>query len=76
MEVAKAILQILSGGSLGRTELEKRVFRSSDITMSRFRCMLTFLLDDGDIEKIPGDRFSPYRLTVKGKEFLAWRAMP
>ena len=75
LEVAKTILHTLSGGSFGRSELEKRVYHSSDITTARFRCILTFLLNDGDIEKLPGDRFSPYRITEKGKVFLVWRAM-
>lgn len=74
MEVASAILKVLSDGSVGRTELEKRVFRSYDITLSRFRCMLAFLVKDGNVVKLKGDRFMPYQITAKGKAFLAWRA--
>jgi predicted transcriptional regulator len=74
LEVAAAVLDELSRGSARRSELEKRIFRSKDITVSRFRCIMVFLVLDGDIEKLSGDRFTPYRLTAKGEAFLAWRA--
>ena len=76
MEIARAILKEFSAGSVRRSELEKHIFRSHDITLSRFRCMMTFLVIDGDIEKLEGDRFTPYQITAKGKAFLAWRALP
>jgi predicted transcriptional regulator len=75
LEIAKAILKVLSKGSVRRSELEKHVFRSCDVTISRFRCMMAFLVQDGDIEKLDGDRFTPYRITAKGKAFLTWRTM-
>jgi predicted transcriptional regulator len=76
LEIAKAILKELSERSARRSELEKHIFRSHDITVSRFRCMMAFLVEDGDIKKLDGDRFSPYRITAKGEAFLAWRTMP
>jgi predicted transcriptional regulator len=76
MEVATAILKVLSDNSARRTELEKKVFRSHDITLSRFRCMLVFLVKDGDVVKLKGDRFMPYKITAKGEAFLAWRTNP
>jgi predicted transcriptional regulator len=75
LEIARAILKELSAGSVRRSELEKHIFHSHDITLSRFRCMMTFLVMDGDIEKLEGDRFTPYSITAKGKAFLAWRAL-
>ena len=75
LEIAKAILKELSEGSVRRSELEKHIFHSHDITLSRFRCMMAFLVKDGDIEKLSGDRFTPYRITAKGELFLIWRAM-
>jgi predicted transcriptional regulator len=73
LHVASIILEVLSKGSARRSELEKRIFHSSDITLSRFRCIMAFLLQDGDIVKLEGDRFTPYKITEKGEAFLAWR---
>jgi predicted transcriptional regulator len=76
LEIARAIIKELSEGSVRRSQLEKHIFRSHDITLSRFRCMMAFLVVDGDIEKLEGDRFAPYRITAKGRAFLAWRSLP
>lgn len=74
MEVAEAVLKTLSLGSLRRTALEKRVFKSRDISYSCFSAMFAFLVCDGDIEKAGVERLAPFRLTERGKMFLAWRA--
>ncbi|HSV49745.1 MAG TPA: hypothetical protein VLH35_05465 [Candidatus Acidoferrales bacterium] len=74
--MAEGILKELSRGPVRRTELEKRVFRSKDISFSCFSSLFAFLVVDGDIEKVNSDRTAPFRLTEKGKAFLAWRAKP
>lgn len=72
--MAEGILKELSRGLLRRTELEKRVFRNRDISYSCFSSLFAFLVVDGDIEKVSADKMAPFRLTDKGKAFLAWRA--
>lgn len=76
LQVAEVILKELSRGSVRRCELEKRVFRSRDISYSCFCSMFAFLVVDGDVERVDVGKFSPFRLTEKGKCFLAWRAKP
>ena len=75
LEVAEAILKILSYGSLRRTALEKKVFRTKDISYACFSRMFAFLVCDGEIEKVEAEKTAPFQLTAKGKAFLAWRAM-
>ena len=74
LEVASAILKVLSHGSLHRIELEKRVLRGSDVSYPCFANMFAFLCRDGDIEKCSLEHTAPFRLTERGKRFLAWRA--
>jgi predicted transcriptional regulator len=74
LEVAEVILKALSVGSLRRTALEKRVFRSRDISRSSFDSMFAFLVSDGDVEKDGVERLAPFRLTERGKAFLVWRS--
>jgi predicted transcriptional regulator len=73
LEIAEAILKELTRGSLRRTALEKRVFKSKEISYSTFGWMFAFLVADGDIEKVSALHEAPFRLTEKGKAFLVWR---
>jgi Predicted transcriptional regulator len=74
LDVAEGILKTLSYAPMRRTTLEKKVFRTKDISYSCFSSMFAFLLCDGDIEKVTAEKTAPYKLTEKGKKFLAWRA--
>jgi predicted transcriptional regulator len=74
LNVAECILRVLSAGSLRRTALEKKVFRSREISYSCFSCMFAFLVSDGDVEKVSAEHKAPFRLTEKGKAFLEWRS--
>jgi predicted transcriptional regulator len=76
LEVAENILKTLSYAPMRRTALEKKVFRTKDISYACFSNMFAFLVVDGDIEKVTADKLSPFKLTEKGKLFLAWRAKP
>jgi predicted transcriptional regulator len=76
LDVAEAILKTLSYAPMRRTALEKKVFRTKDISYSCFSNMFAFLVCDGDIEKVSAEKTAPFRLTEKGKLFLAWRAKP
>jgi hypothetical protein len=67
--VAHAILKTLSYGPMRRTALEKRLFRTKDISYACFSNMFAFLVVDGDIEKVSAERTAPYQLTEKGKLF-------
>ena len=75
LAVAEAILRVLSGGSLRRTALEKRVFKSRDVSYSCFSSMFAFLVFDGDVEKVGVEKTAPFRITKKGEAFLVWRAL-
>jgi len=74
LEVAEGILKTLSYAPMRRTALEKKVFRTKDISYSCFSAMFAFLVCDGDIEKVTAEKTAPYKLTEKGKKFLEWRA--
>ncbi len=76
LEVAEGILKTLSFVPMRRTALEKKVFHNKDISYACFSNMFAFLVIDGDIEKVSAERTAPFRLTEKGKMFLAWRAKP
>ncbi len=76
IDVAEAILKILSYGPMRRTAIEKKAFRTKDISYACFSGIFAFLVVDGDIEKSGVERTAPYQLTDKGKLFLAWRAKP
>jgi predicted transcriptional regulator len=76
LNVAEAILKTLSYAPMRRTALEKKVFRTKDISYACFSGMFAFLVIDGDIEKVSAEKTAPFRLTEKGKSFLAWRAKP
>jgi len=74
LEVAAIILKEVSRGPIRRIELEKRVLRAHDVSYSCFSSLFDFLLLDGDIEKVSQEKFAPFRITEKGKAFLAWRS--
>jgi predicted transcriptional regulator len=76
LQVAEDILKALSYAPMRRTALEKKVFRTKDVSYSCFSTMFAFLVVNGDIEKVTAERTAPFRLTEKGKLFLAWRAKP
>jgi predicted transcriptional regulator len=73
LEVAEAILKELSKGSLRRSVLEKKVSKSRAVSYWCFRNVFAFLCRDGDIEKCSLEHRAGYRLTERGKQFLAWR---
>jgi predicted transcriptional regulator len=75
LDVARAILKELSKGSLRRTALEKRVFKNANVSYGEFDRMFAFLCQDGDVEKCSSEHTGAYRLTERGKVFLAWRAI-
>jgi predicted transcriptional regulator len=74
LTVAEGILKTLSYAPMRRTALEKKVFRTKDISYACFSSMFAFLVCDGDIEKVTAEKTAPYKLTEKGKKFLEWRA--
>ena len=74
LNIAEAILKGLSRGSFRRTALEKHVFKSSNVSYGEFDRMFAFLCQDGDVEKCSSEHTGAYRLTERGKQFLAWRA--
>jgi predicted transcriptional regulator len=74
LEVAAIILKEVSRGPIRRIELEKRVFRTKEVSYSCFSNMFDFLVMDCDIEKVSQEKFAPFRITEKGKAFLAWRS--
>ena len=73
--VAEAIAKELSRDAVRWTELEKRVRRGKEISYSCYCNMFAFLVFDGDVEKVGVEKTAPFRLTERGKLFLAWRAM-
>jgi predicted transcriptional regulator len=76
LEVAENILKTLSFAPMRRTALEKKLFRTKDVSYACFSNMFAFLVVDGDIEKVTAEKTAPFQLTEKGKLFLAWRAKP
>ena len=76
LKVAEGILRSLGYAPMRRTALEKKVFRTKDVSYACFSSMFAFLICDGDIEKVAADKTAPFQLTEKGKRFLAWRVKP
>ena len=72
MKFAEAVLHELEREPCSRTNLEKRVARKM-VSHACFNGILCFLVDDGDVEKCGVEHLAPFRITEKGKAFLAWR---
>jgi predicted transcriptional regulator len=73
LEIAEAILKELSKSSLRRSALERKVSKNRFVSYWCFRNVFSFLSLDGDIEKCSFEHRAAYRLTERGKQFLAWR---
>lgn len=73
LEFARVVLRELSREPLSRTNLEKRVSKQS-VSHACFEGIFSFLVADGDVVKCGSAHLAPYRLTERGKVFLAWRA--
>lgn len=71
---ARVVLRELSRESLSRTVLEKRSCSRGEMSFACFEGIFRFLVEDGDIEKCGDEHRAPFRLTERGKAFLAWRA--
>ena len=74
LHMVEEILKHLSHGPVNRIELAKRLCKSSDVSISCFDELFSFLIIDGDLEKVSEDFRAPFRLTNRGKAFLVWRA--
>jgi DNA-binding PadR family transcriptional regulator len=74
LERMRVILLELSRGSVCRTGLEKRFVKKTSGSPATFEATFRFLVEDGCIEKCGFEHRAPFRITEKGKAFLAWRA--
>jgi DNA-binding PadR family transcriptional regulator len=74
IERMRAVLCALSRGSMSRTALEKRFVQKTSGSPATFEATFRFLVEDGCIEKCGVEHRAPFRMTEKGKAFLAWRA--
>lgn len=74
LELAGVVLRELSREPLSHTILEKKVRNRGGATYATFEGIFRFLIDDGDIEKCGVELRAPFRITERGKAFLAWRA--
>jgi predicted transcriptional regulator len=75
LEFARVVLRELSREPLSRSVLEKRSRSRVEMSFACFEGIFRFLVADGDIEKCGPEHRAPFRITEKGKAFLAWRAM-
>jgi predicted transcriptional regulator len=73
LERIQVILHELSRGSMCRTRLEKRFVQKTSGSLATFKATFRFLVEDGCIEKCSAEHRAPFRITEKGKAFLAWR---
>jgi hypothetical protein len=71
---ARVVLRELSREPLSRTNLEKRSRSRGEMSYACFWGIFRFLVEDGDVEKCGSEHRAPFRLTERGKAFLAWRA--
>ena len=68
------VLRELSREPLCRTVLEKRSRCKGEMSYACFEGIFRFLVLDGDVVKSGVEHRAPFRLTERGKAFLAWRA--
>jgi DNA-binding PadR family transcriptional regulator len=74
LERMRVVLLELSRGSACRTCLEKRFVKKTSGSPATFEATFRFLVEDGCIEKCRTEHRAPFRITERGKAFLAWRA--
>lgn len=74
IERMRVVLCELSHGSLSYTALGKRFIQKTSGSIANFESTFRFLVEDGNIEKCGFEHRAPFRITHKGKAFLAWRA--
>ena len=74
LEFARVVLRELSREPLSYSVLEKRSRSQSEISYACFESIFRFLVEDGDVEKCGSEHRAPFRITEKGKAFLAWIA--
>ena len=68
------VLRELSREPLSYSVLEKRSRSQGEMSYACFESIFRFLVEDGDVEKCGREHRAPFRITEKGKAFLAWRA--
>ena len=73
LEDATLVLHVLSREPLSRTLLEQRCL--GKLSHACFDAAFFWLKFDGDIEKCTAESRAPFRVTVKGEAFLAWRVI-
>ncbi len=74
IERMRVVLCELSQCSLTYTALGKRFIQKTSGSIANFESSFRFLVEDGCIEKCSVEYRAPFRITQKGKAFLAWRA--
>ena len=72
LEFARVVLRELSREPLSHTVLERCCTRG-EMSFACFEGIFRFLVSDGDIEKCSHEHRAPFRITEKGRLFLAWR---
>lgn len=72
LNVAKIILLELSKKPLQYSVLRDKA-KVKGVTPSIFASAFAFLVADGDVEKCGSAHRAPFRVTERGKAFLAWR---
>ena len=73
-KVKEVILRELSRQPLRRSALGDRA-NLKGVSRATFERTFTILVCDGDAEKCSSEKFAPYRITEKGRKFLAWRGI-
>ena len=74
LERVRVVLRELSRGSMTYTALGKRFVQKTSGSSATFEATFRFLVEDECIEKCGLEQRAPFRITDKGKAFLAWRA--
>lgn len=74
LEFARVVLRELSREPLSHSVLEKRSRVRGELSYACFEGIFRFLVEDGDVEKCGSELRASFRITERGKAFLAWRA--
>jgi hypothetical protein len=72
LKVAEVILSELSREPLCHSVLSDKACLKG-VSHGSFEAAFAFLVADGDVEKCGSAHRAPFRITEKGKQFLAWR---
>jgi predicted transcriptional regulator len=74
VKIQSIILRALSREPLSRSILGDRA-NLQGVSRATFDNAFSFLIHDGNVEKCGSEHLAPFRITEKGKKFLAWRGI-